>query len=63
MTGEYSYKIEQLREWLRFEEKMPEAQQYGAHLTHWSGRGKPINIDAGALRVLIDYYELMGGDA
>lgn len=30
---------------------------YGAHLSYWYGDSKPINIDAGALRFLIDYYK------
>lgn len=50
------YKVKQLEEMLKWEEKHPEDQQYGAHLMHWSGHGNPINIDAGALRMLIQYY-------
>lgn len=51
------YKIAQLEKMLQFEEQQDEKNQFGAHLTHWSGHGKPINIDAGALRVLIEYYK------
>ena len=50
------YKIKQLEIMLEYEESAPEDSKYGAHLDHWSGRAKPINIDAGALRCLIDYY-------
>jgi len=50
------YKIKQLTEMLDFERQQPDSQKYGAHLTHWSGHGNPINIDEGALQVLIDYY-------
>lgn len=51
-----SYKLKQLEEMLKFEEQQPEDQKYGAHLFHWSGHGKPINLETGALRVLIQYY-------
>ena len=50
------YKVQQLKKMLKYEEQQPEDKQYGAHLTHWSGRANPINIDAGALRLLIEYY-------
>lgn len=50
------YKVDQLVKMLAAEEAQPEYKQYGAHLTHWSGRANPINIDAGAIRVLINYY-------
>lgn len=50
------YKVEQLWNMLKAEIDAPEDQKYGAHLQHWSGYAKPINIDAGALRVLIAYY-------
>lgn len=50
------HKVKQLREMLKFEETQPPESQYGGHLDHWSGHGKPINIDAGALRLLIRYY-------
>ena len=50
------HKVKQLTEMLMFEEAQPPEGQYGAHLDHWSGHGTPINIDAGALRLLIRYY-------
>lgn len=52
----YQYKIQQLREMLDWEEAQPEDKRYGAHLSHWSGHGKPINLDAGAISALIEYY-------
>jgi len=51
------YKIEQLQKMLSAEQKQEQNEQYGAHLTHWAGTAKPINIDAGALQALIDYYK------
>lgn len=53
---EFDYKIEQLKKMLESESDMATAG-YGAHLSHWSGKAKPINIDAGALQCLIDYYD------
>lgn len=50
------YKVEQLWNMLKAEIDAPEDQKYGAHLQHWSGNAKPINVDAGALRALIAYY-------
>lgn len=50
------YKVEQLWNMLKAEIDAPEDQKYGAHLQHWNGNAKPINIDAGALRALIAYY-------
>ena len=52
------YKVEQLWKMLKAEIDAPEDQKYGAHLQHWSGNAKPINIDAGALRTLIAYYTI-----
>ena len=52
------YKVQQLKEMLRQEMMQPHNEKYGAHLTHWSGCAKPINIDEGALRVLIEYYSI-----
>ena len=49
------YKVEQLRKMLEHETATNE-KHYGAHLMHWWGDAKPINIDAGAIKVLIDYY-------
>lgn len=53
-----SYKAEQLWKMLKAEIDAPDDQKYGAHLQHWSGEAKPINIDAGALRALIAYYTI-----
>ena len=47
------YKIKQLKLMLSHEEG---GDGYGAHLTHWYGDAKPIQLDAGALKVLIEYY-------
>ena len=56
MNDYNEYKIEQLRNMLTAETS-EDAGGYGAHLDHWSGRAKPINLDADAIRVLINYYE------
>lgn len=53
----YDHKVKQLEAMLEYEEAQPPEGQYGAHLTHWSGHGLPINIGAGALRLLIRYYK------
>ena len=50
------YKFKQLMIMRNYEERQPEEQKYGAHLSHWSGKAAPINIDEGALQLLIDYY-------
>ena len=50
------YKVKQLKIMLNEESKSEPDAKYGAHLTHWSGKAKSINIDEGALQVLIDYY-------
>lgn len=52
----YQYKVEQLTTMRDYERKQASDQQYGAHLDHWSGHGKPINLDADALQALIDHY-------
>lgn len=49
------YKIGELKK-MYSAETDPETGGYGAHLVHWSGTAKPINIDAGALEALIHYY-------
>lgn len=49
-----AYKVEQLKKMLDAEEGTNGG--YGAHLTHWAGNAKPINIDAGAIKALIRYY-------
>lgn len=52
----YAYKVAQLTSMRDYERKQASDQQYGAHLEHWSGHGKPINLDADALQALIDHY-------
>ena len=52
----YAYKVEQLAAMRDYERKQASDQQYGANLSHWSGHGKPINLDADALQALIDHY-------
>jgi hypothetical protein len=49
------YKLKQLKAMLVLE-KDQDVGGYGAHLSHWAG-AKPINLDAGGLQALIDYYE------
>lgn len=49
------YKVKQLRKMLQYETDTNETH-YGAYLSHWAGDAKPINIDAGAIEVLIEYY-------
>ena len=51
------YKIKQLEMMLQFEEQQSDDNKFGAHITHWSGHGNPINIDEGALKALINYYK------
>ena len=55
MNDYTTYKIKQLKAMLTLE-KDQENGGYGAHLTHWAGAA-PINLDAGALQALIEYYE------
>lgn len=49
------YKVKQLQKMLKHEsdERNP---HYGARLIYWRRDAKPINIDAGGLKALIDYY-------
>lgn len=54
MMGD-SYTVKQLQKMLLHEEDLRE-KHYGANLTHWHGDTMPINIDAGGLRALINYY-------
>lgn len=54
-----NYKIQQLEKMLEYEQSQPKKNKFGAHLTHWSGNAKPINIDEGALIALIKYYKEM----
>lgn len=56
MNDYNEYKLQQLRNMLTAETS-EDAGGYGAHLDHWSGRAKQINLDADALRVLINFYE------
>jgi len=51
------YKIKQLKAMLALETNQ-DVGGHGALLSHWAG-AKPINLDAGALQALIDYYENM----
>lgn len=39
-----SYKVKQLYKMLEHEQSETE-EHYGAHITHWAGDSKPINID------------------
>lgn len=57
--NEYTYKIQQLKIMLECEQGKygKEGQGYGAHLSHWYGNSKAIQLDAGALEVLIKYYD------
>ena len=54
------YKVKQLILMLSHEEGSGKDVGYGAHLSHWYGDSKPIQLDAGALRVLIEYYKGVG---
>ena len=56
----YNYKISQLLIMLEEENNSPENKQYGVHLSHWSDKAKPINIDIGAIECLIEYYQNKG---
>ena len=49
------YKIRQLMGMLEAEQNSED--KYGAHLTHWAGTAKPINLDERAILVLIEHYE------
>ena len=55
----YAHKVKQLQAMIDFEYNQEESKQFGACLNHWAGTSKPINLDAEALRVLIDHYERM----
>lgn len=55
--SDYEYKIQNLLLMLESEENQPDGQKYGTHLTHWAGTSKPINLDAGAIMNLIEYYQ------
>ena len=49
------YKVKQLMAMLEAEQNGE--GKYGAHLTHWAGTAKPINLDERAILALIDHYE------
>ena len=55
-NDDYAYKVRQLMAMLDYERQAEPGERYGAHLTHWSGRANPINIDADALNALIGHY-------
>ena len=57
--SEIEYKIQQLEKMLEYESKQPYNKQYGAHLTHWSGTAKAINIDQYAIMALIAHYKAL----
>lgn len=56
--SDYDYKVQNLLLMIEAEENQPDGQKYGAHLTHWAGTSKPINIDAGGIECLIAYYQM-----
>ena len=49
-----AYKIEQLKKMLAYENG--ENGGYGAHLSYKNSKAKGIQLDAGALELLIVYY-------
>ena len=51
------WKIKQLQLMLEAEQRQDNDKKYGAHLTHWAGTAKPINLDERAILVLIEHYE------
>ena len=55
----YDHKLNQLRIMLAIEngEHGDENKDFGAHLNHWHGAAKPIQLDATALECLIKHYE------
>lgn len=55
-TDDYGYKIEILTLMIAAEESETYGG-YGAHLEHWAGVTKPINLGAGALKALLEYYQ------
>ena len=56
MEKEFDYKIKQLKDMVDAELD-EESGGYGAHLSHWSGKALPIQLDHEALNVLIKHYE------
>ena len=59
--NDYDYKIQNLLLMLEAEENQPDGEKYGAHLTHWAGTSKPINLDSEAIMALIEHYQLIKG--
>lgn len=57
--NDYDYKIKQLQLMLDAEND-EKTGGYGAHLSHWAGKAKDINIYADGLQALIDHYENAG---
>lgn len=55
MSIDYDYTIKELHKMLDYELSAPESNKFGATLQHWQDM-KPISIDAGALEILIAYY-------
>lgn len=53
---DYTYKIEQLNKMLEAEQHETEGG-YGAHLQHWYGNSKGIQLDAEALQALVEHYK------
>lgn len=53
--SDIEYKLSMLNAMLKAETE--QEGEYGAHLTHWYGTAKPINLDASAIRALIQHYE------
>lgn len=54
-----TYKVEQLKEMLAYEKDLVNGG-YGAHLTYLGDVAAPIQLDAGALELLIVYYSHCG---
>lgn len=54
-----AYKVKQLKEMLAYE-KDPVNGGYGAHLSYKGSEAAPIQLDAGALKLLIVYYSHCG---
>lgn len=55
MDNTYDWKISQLKQMLNYE-TIPEQTHYGANLKHPDSGAKPIQIDAGGIKALIEYY-------
>lgn len=55
-ADDYTYKIKVLTLMIAAEES-EQYGGYGAHLQHRAGAVNPINLGAGALKVLLEYYQ------